>query len=348
MLQNKTAQKRCSFHRIFFTIAAAIVLLLSMMITTGFTTIKHVTIDDGSGELKTAVTMKGTVSAILAEQNIEIKQGDIVTPALNVEVLRDQQISIQRASQVVMTIDGVPTTYYSVASTVGEFLKENNIIIGEHDGFNAAMQDAITNGLNLNINRVNEYYYTVDEPIPYSVNESTTYSLPKGEYNILQQGQNGTLQKQYVIRYENGVKVSEEFVSETVTQQPVEEIREAGLLDVVHTSAGNIAVRSTHYMQATGYDIGYESCGKWPGDPLYGITATGIRATYGIVAVDPRVIPLGSKLFIQTTDGSFTYGYALAADTGGAIKGNRIDLCFDSRQEALNFGRRNVVVYVLN
>ena len=140
----------------------------------------------------------------------------------------------------------------------------------------------------------------------------------------------------------------EELVGEAVTQQPVDEIKETGLLDVVATSAGNIAVRATHYMQATGYDIGYESCGKWPGDPLYGITATGIRATYGVVAVDPRVIPLGSKLFIQTTDGSFTYGYALAADTGGAIKGNRIDLCFDSRQDALNFGRRNVVVYVLN
>ncbi len=344
MLQNKTA----SLHRVILCVTAAIVLLLSMMITTGFTTIKHVTIDDGSGELRTAVTMKGTVSAILAEQNIKIKKGDIVTPALNSQVLRDQQISIQRAAQVVMTIDGASTTYYSVAHTVGEFLDEANIVVGEHDGFNASMTDTVKNGMNLTIDRVNEYHYTVDEAIPFVVKETTTYSLPKGEYNVVQQGQAGVLQKQYIARYENGVKVSEELVSEAITQQPVDEVREAGLLDVVPTSAGNIAVRATYYMQATGYDIGYESCGKLPGDPLYGITATGIRATYGVVAVDPRVIPLGSKLFIQTADGSFTYGYALAADTGGAIKGNRIDLCFDSRQEALNFGRRDVIVYVLN
>lgn len=348
MLQKETAEKRSSLHRAVFCVAAAIVLLLSMMITTGFTTIKHVTIDDGSGELRTAVTMKETVSAILAEQDIKIKKGDIVTPALNSEVVRDQQISIQRAAQVVMTIDGTSTTYYSVASTVSDFLAEANITVGEHDGFNVSMTDAITNGMNINIDRVNEYYYTTEEAIPFSVKETSTYSLPKGEYNVIQQGQAGILQKQYVIRYENGVRVSEEQVGETVVQQPVNEIRETGLLDVVATSAGNIAVRSTLYMQATGYDIGYESCGKLPGDPLYGITATGIRATYGVVAVDPRVIPLGSKLFIQTTDGSFTYGYAIAADTGGAIKGNRIDLCFDSRTDALNFGRRDVVVYVLN
>ena len=344
MLQNKTA----SLHRVFCCVIAGIVLLLSMMITTGFTTIKHVTIDDGSGELRTAVTMKGTVSAILAEQKIKIKKGDIVTPALNSKVLRDQQISIQRAAQVVMTIDGASTTYYSVARTVGEFLDEANIVVGEHDGFNASMADAIKPGMNLSIDRVNEYHYTVDEAIPFVVKETNTYALPKGENKVVQQGQAGVLQKQYVARYENGVKVSEELISEAITQQPVDEIRETGLLDVVPTSAGNIAVRATHYMHATGYDIGYESCGKLPGDPLYGITATGIRATYGVVAVDPRVIPLGSKLFIQTADGSFTYGYALAADTGGAIKGNRIDLCFDSRQDALNFGRRDVVVYVLN
>lgn len=348
MLQKETAVPNRSFHRVMSGFAAAIVLLLSMMITTGFTTIRHVTIDDGSGELRTAVTMKDTVGAILAEQNIQIKKGDVVTPSLNSELSRDQQISIQRAAQVVLKIDGKATTYYSVANSVESFLAEAKVTVGEHDGFNASMAAPITNGLELNIDRVNEYYYTVDEAIPFNVQEKGTYSLPKGESNVLVAGQAGIRQKQFVIRYENGVKVSEEQIGEAVTQQPVDEVRETGLLDVVSTSAGNIAVRATHYMQATGYDIGYESCGKLPGDPLYGITATGIRATYGVVAVDPRVIPLGSKLFIQTTDGSYTYGYAIAGDTGGAIKGNRIDLCFDSRQDALNFGRRNVVVYVLN
>ena len=73
----------------------------------------------------------------------------------------------------------------------------------------------------------------------------------------------------------------------------------------------------------------------------YGITATGIPATYGVAAVDPAVIPLGSRLYIPG------YGEAIAADTGGAIYGNRIDLCMESYSECMNFGRRYVTVYVL-
>jgi len=89
-------------------------------------------------------------------------------------------------------------------------------------------------------------------------------------------------------------------------------------------------------MSASAYDTSQQTI---PGGS--GITATGVPAEYGIVAVDPRVIPLGTYVFIEG------YGVALAADTGGAIKGNRIDLCFDSRSEALAFGRRKVKVHIL-
>lgn len=86
---------------------------------------------------------------------------------------------------------------------------------------------------------------------------------------------------------------------------------------------------------ATAYTAG--SASAWS----TGYTATGILARYGVVAVDPRVIPLGSHLFIPG------YGYAIAADTGGAIIGNRVDLCMDSLIDALNFGRQAVKVYIL-
>ena len=72
-----------------------------------------------------------------------------------------------------------------------------------------------------------------------------------------------------------------------------------------------------------------------------GLTAMGIPATYGIVAVDPRIIPLGTKVYIPG------YGEALAADTGGAIKGYKIDLCMETYEECMNFGRRDITVYVL-
>ncbi len=84
-------------------------------------------------------------------------------------------------------------------------------------------------------------------------------------------------------------------------------------------------------MIATAYTPGH-GCGT--------ITATGMRARYGVVAVDPRVIPLGTHLYIEG------YGEAIAADTGSAIKGVRIDLCFDSLAQARAFGRRKVVVHI--
>jgi 3D (Asp-Asp-Asp) domain-containing protein len=95
-------------------------------------------------------------------------------------------------------------------------------------------------------------------------------------------------------------------------------------------------------MVATAYDPGPASTGKSPGHPAYGITASGMRAGHGVVAVDPRVIPLGTRLYIPG------YGNAIAGDTGGAIKGQRIDLGFATYNEAIRYGRQTVTVYVLD
>lgn len=100
-------------------------------------------------------------------------------------------------------------------------------------------------------------------------------------------------------------------------------------------------------MEATAYDLSYQSTGKRPGDKPYGITASGMKAGPGVVAVDPKVIPLGTKLYIESMDSTKDYGYAVAGDTGGAIKGNRIDLFFFSSSDVRRFGRRNVRVKVL-
>jgi len=94
-------------------------------------------------------------------------------------------------------------------------------------------------------------------------------------------------------------------------------------------------------VEATGYTAGYESTGKRPGDPGYGITATGAKAQRGVVAVDPKVIPYGTQMYIPG------YGYGVALDTGSAIKGNRIDLFFDTVEEANNWGRKWVTIQLL-
>lgn len=117
---------------------------------------------------------------------------------------------------------------------------------------------------------------------------------------------------------------AEEIATVENVEEPVQEIN----------NENEIYYRNVMSMEASAY---------LPGDGNgAGITATGIPAGYGIAAVDPGIIPLGTRLYIPG------YGEAIAADTGGAIRGYMIDLCMESYAEAMRFGRRNVTVYVLD
>jgi Uncharacterized protein conserved in bacteria len=109
-------------------------------------------------------------------------------------------------------------------------------------------------------------------------------------------------------------------------------------LKMIITTHGRYRYRQSKVMEATAYYPGPECTGKYA---YYGRTYTGKKAGYGLIAVDPLVIPLGTKLYIEG------YGYAEAADIGGLIKGDRIDLCYQTYQEAKNFGRKKTVVYIL-
>lgn len=113
------------------------------------------------------------------------------------------------------------------------------------------------------------------------------------------------------------------------------------------TRSKNFSYKNSYVMIATAYDLSYASTGKLPGMDGYGITKSGTKAKVGTVAVDPTVIPLGTKLYIEYADGTGAYGYATAEDTGSAIKGYRVDLFFNTYQECIEFGRRRVVVYIL-
>ena len=101
---------------------------------------------------------------------------------------------------------------------------------------------------------------------------------------------------------------------------------------------------------ATAYCLCQKCCGKSPSSPGYGVTASGLKIIPGtgmkVIAVDPKVIPLGSKVYVQGLNGAWDYGYAVAGDTGGAIKSMKIDLYMDSHEETLSWGRKKVNIYV--
>jgi 3D (Asp-Asp-Asp) domain-containing protein len=125
-----------------------------------------------------------------------------------------------------------------------------------------------------------------------------------------------------------------------VAQKPIVAFHRLSMQDRLDQMSSRGEIRSMK-MLVTAYDLSYESCGKYPGDPAYGITASGERIKPGYVAVDPTVIPMHSRLYIPG------YGMAYASDTGGAVKGRHIDVYIPDRHDALKWGRKIITVYIL-
>lgn len=169
----------------------------------------------------------------------------------------------------------------------------------------------------------------------------------EGYEKVVQVGSNGMKKFVYEETYVDGELISKDLAEEIVYKEPVDEIIEVGTKKHLVTSRGGFRYSNELVLTATAYDLSYESTGKNPGDPEYGITASGTLAQPGTVAVDPRVIPLGTELYIASTDGSPDYGFATAEDTGGAIKGDKIDLFMEDSKDCDDFGRRPVKVYIL-
>ena len=325
------------------------VLIICLSVLCAFSIVKNVEIDNGYGRVIPAVTMKATVGEILDEQQITLNKGDVVSPEVDTVIGHKDKIIIRRSVGVKITVDGVEKTVRTTARDVQQALSDAQIKFGEFDECNHPLKDKVYDGMNIAITRVEKITETETEPVAYSVVTRYNPSLDYGVEQTVQEGKDGVLTKTYTVTKRNGVVISREFSGEAVTTPAVDKIISVGSsfqLGAV-LPREQLESKKCMVMNASAYDLSFESCGKYPGDYGYGITATGMQARYGVVAVDPNVIPLGTKLYVTSADGSIVYGCAIAGDTGGGIKGNKIDLFYNSRTEALNFGRRNMVVYIL-
>ncbi len=175
------------------------------------------------------------------------------------------------------------------------------------------------------------------EPIPYPTLRRTSSELRGGSSKTVRAGINGEKKLTYKVYKQDDEEVRRELVSSKIVKNPVPEVIAMGHRGNL-PSRGYFSGRKTFEMIATGYDASPAS----NGGNRSGRTAIGLKIGRGVVAVDPKFIPLGTRLYIEG------YGYAVAADTGGSIKGNRIDLGHDSRSAARNVGRRKVIVHLLD
>ena len=178
--------------------------------------------------------------------------------------------------------------------------------------------------------QVRQLTLLIVERIPYEIEYQPEQSAVRGRVVVCKAGTGGERQRLFRLTYEDGSLTSVVPVSDVRVETAGGEATAAG------TSAYRGGATKELYVEATAYTPTVQETDS---DPW--TTASGMKSGLGVVAVDPKVIPLGSKLYIEG------YGYAIAGDTGGAIKGARIDVFFYSHDEMVNWGRRWVRVFVL-
>ncbi|MDE2573547.1 MAG: DUF348 domain-containing protein [bacterium] len=290
---------------------------------------------------RTLLTSAATVGQMLAESGIHPGAQDVVEPAPPTEVTPDMQVRYEPAVQVTVVSGSIRYNVETTGPTVGDVLRHEGVALGAYDRVTPRPSDPVRAGQQIDIVRITEWTQTMTRAVPPPVEHRISYRMKPGKVRVLAAGRPG--QEVVTLRYIQRADrpLTTKVASRTLTVKPKARVVAEGvgewdrfrsLASRGGSFAGTIAYRAI-LMEATAYTPYCAGCN--------GYTATGQHAGYGIVAVDPNVIPLGTKLFIPG------YGPAIAGDTGGAIRGNRIDLGYESHAEAMSFGRRAITVYVL-
>lgn len=304
---------------------------------------------EADGKISKITTNASKVKDVLESADIKVGQWDRVFPGLDSTVRKDMKISIKRAVPITVRYDGKVEKIYTAYDTVNEVLKSKGIALNSNDKVVPTLSSNIIDNLDIKVTRVKEETLTTTLEIPYRIVKRNDDNLAKGTVKVLQEGTSGEKIVTTKVVYEDGIEVSRFKADEKIKKKPVDKVVAVGTLSWFIPSRGGDKVYYTRklVMKATSYTADYTSTGKSIGDPGFGITSLGTRVKrnpdgYSTVAVDPRVIPLGTRLYVEG------YGFAIAEDTGGAVKGKIIDLYFHpGTKEYRNWSTKYVDVYII-
>jgi len=297
---------------------------------------KHVTLIVDDTEIG-LVSLRRTVAGVLEDAGVPLHESDQMTPGPDEPVGDGEIIRIRRAFPVTIVVDGAETNVVTTSRTVSGLLAEAEVTLDEHDRIDPPPEALLEPHLTIRVVRVTHDYETELWRIASKVTRREVDRLPQGVTEVVQPGQDGLEEVTFVTVYEDGVELGRDLVERAVVRQPVSQIVHVGTAGQTVRDGQVIEYRKALSMIATAYYWGPECTGKWAD----GYTYTGLEAKKGVIAVDPRVIPLGTRVYVEG------YGFAIAGDIGGAIKGNRIDLCFDTLEEVHAYGMRRVTLYIL-
>ena len=330
---------------------AVVVALVSMLAIAVFGETTYV-INDGE---RTVIhkTEETDIAAVLGEAELPLAAGDLYEVE---DGLFRSTISIRRAVDMHIDYYGEAMDVYAYEDeTLNDVLVRLGLTWTEADTLSMSLDTMVVPGISLDISTivVEEQTYTV--AVPYETVNVDDDDMKKGKTKVKTAGVEGEKVCVDKVTYVNGVETARELVSEEVTLEPVNEVvavgtgknlvtkYSSGVIvgdDTITLPSGEVLTYTkAKTFKATAYTHTDAGCNK--------TTATGTTVRWGTVAVDPRVIPYGTRMFIMTTDGSFIYGIATAEDCGGAIKNDRIDLYMPTYSQCIQFGRRNCTVFFI-
>jgi uncharacterized protein YabE (DUF348 family) len=291
---------------------------------------------------------RGTVREVLEKANVSLGEHDIISYPLNQQVRPFDSIEVTRTMPVTVVADGQEEVLHVVGGTVQDILAEANVSLREKDIINYPLSQQVKPNDNIKVTRIDEEIETETEVIPYKVVTRNNNSMDDGITKLVQEGQQGELERRTLVTYHDGMEINRELVSEKVTVKPQNRIIEKGTIKRVTTGRGDtVRYTKTRKMTATAYtafDSGMN--GK-------GITANGSKVkSFHTIAAPPN-IPFGTKVYIPelvnywAKRGVSISGIFTVEDRGGAIKGNKIDIYMEDKSTTLNWGRRSVTIYIL-
>lgn len=296
---------------------------------------------ESNGTATEHATDATTVGAFLRERNIVAGPHDYLEPAADTPLSDGITIVYRAAVPVTIATAHDSVSVLSSAEDVGALLEEQHVQLGSQDQVQPSLSDPVPSNGTVRIARVLTWDRSERRAIVPQTIHRIDFALSPGSSRIIATGSTG--QRDVMVRFtqrDNG-KIQRTILASHVTVKAHPRIVAEGVgeydafarFEARGIEKTSYTAQSAMQMVATAYTASCSGCS--------GITASGRPAGHGIVAVDPNVIPLGTRLYIPG------YGFAVAGDTGGAIHGSRIDLGFNSERDAMLFGRRDVTVYRL-
>lgn len=310
---------------------------------------------------KKTVTFAGTVEDLLDSEGITVGEDELVNYPIHTVLTPGMEVTVEKACLVTVVADGEETTVRVGFVTVSDALEEAKVEVGEDDKVSPSLKKVVKDGTVIKVQRVTTEERTETEKIAYTTVTKKSDSYNQGYKNVTQKGEDGEKKVTYIDKYVDGELVESEVKDEEVIKEAVDEIVTVGTKTVAIPTVGKSngkmiselaipadlefvdGVPKNYKSIVTGKAVSYSAK---PG----ALTASGRKAMPGHVAIDPKQFPYGTEMWIVATDGT-VYGYAIAADTGEFVhngSGVTVDLFMNTYEECVQWGAKQVVIYVLS